>query len=73
MPVRLHFSEQYLTFSQSRAHFLRHSNGRWQRAQTLGANPFLILALIKIPFTQVDRVDILSMFQPHLMNRDVAH
>jgi hypothetical protein len=27
----LHFSEQYFTFSQSRAHFLRHSKGRLQR------------------------------------------
>jgi hypothetical protein len=45
----LHFpdlqaSEQYLTCSQSLAHFLRHSKGRWQRAQTFGAKPFLIFA-----------------------------
>lgn len=26
-------SEQYFTDSQSRAHFLRHSNGRWQTGQ----------------------------------------
>ena len=41
---RLHFSEQYFTFSQSLAHFLRHSNGRPQRSQTLGGNPFFVLA-----------------------------
>jgi hypothetical protein len=28
-------SEQYLTFSQSRAHFLRHAKGRPQHAQSL--------------------------------------
>jgi hypothetical protein len=38
----LHFSEQYLTFSQSRCHFLRHSNSKPQATQTLGAKPFLV-------------------------------
>ena len=42
----LHFSEQYFTFSQSRAHFLRHSKGRLQRWQILGGKPFLVLACI---------------------------
>ena len=41
----LHFCEQYFTFSQSRAHFLRHSNGRPQRSHVLGANPFLVWAV----------------------------
>ena len=31
-----HASEQYRTLSQSRAHFLRHSNGRWQRSHIFG-------------------------------------
>jgi hypothetical protein len=44
----LHFSEQYLTFSQSRAHFLRHSKGRLQRWQILGGKPFLVLAFIPL-------------------------
>ena len=35
---RRHFSEQYTTRSQSRAHFLRHANGRPQRGQTLLGN-----------------------------------
>jgi hypothetical protein len=42
----LHFSEQYLTFSQSRAHFFRHSKGRLQRWQIFGGKPFLVLAFI---------------------------
>jgi hypothetical protein len=42
----LHFSEQYFTFSQSLAHFLRHSNSRSQRWQTLGAKPFFTFAFI---------------------------
>ena len=42
----LHLSEQYFTFSQSRAHFLRHSNGRLQRWQIFGSKPFLVLALM---------------------------
>jgi hypothetical protein len=33
---RRHFSEQYFTFSQSRSHFLRHSNGNPQRSHTFG-------------------------------------
>jgi hypothetical protein len=41
----LHFSEQYLTLSQSRAHFLRHSKGRPQVAQILGGNPFFVFAI----------------------------
>jgi hypothetical protein len=40
----LHFSEQYLTLSQSRAHFLRHSKGRLQRWQIFGGKPFFVLA-----------------------------
>ena len=43
----LHLSEQYFTFSQSRAHFFRHSNSLLQRTQTFGAKPFFILAFIK--------------------------
>ena len=43
-PPRRHFSEQYFTFAQSRAHFLRHSNGRPHRSQFLGGCPFLSLA-----------------------------
>jgi hypothetical protein len=42
----LHFSEQYFTFSQSRAHFLRHSKARLQRWQILGAKPFFVLAIM---------------------------
>jgi hypothetical protein len=42
----LHFSEQYFTFSQSLAHFLRHSNSLSQRWQIFGANPFLTFAFI---------------------------
>jgi hypothetical protein len=38
--LRRHFSELYLTDSQSQAHFLRHSNGRPHVTQTFGANPF---------------------------------
>jgi hypothetical protein len=30
-----HRCEQYLTCSQSRAHFLRHVKGRWQTSQRL--------------------------------------
>jgi hypothetical protein len=41
----LHFSEQYLTFSQSRAHFLRHSKGRLHVAQILGGKPFFVFAV----------------------------
>jgi hypothetical protein len=40
----LQASEQYFTFSQSRAHFLRHSKGRWQRMQSFGAKPFFTRA-----------------------------
>ena len=43
--LALHFSEQYLTFSQSRAHFLRHSKGRPQVAQIFGGKPFLVFAI----------------------------
>ena len=43
----LHFSEQYLTFSQSRAHFLRHSKGRPHRAQIFGGKPFLVFAITR--------------------------
>jgi hypothetical protein len=32
----LHFCEQNLTLSQSRSHFLRHSNGSPQLAQLFG-------------------------------------
>jgi hypothetical protein len=39
-----HLSLQYLTSAQFLAHFLRHSNSRPQRAQTLGAKPFLTFA-----------------------------
>ena len=39
-------SEQYLTFSQSLAHFLRHSNSNPQRAHTLGGKPFFIFAFM---------------------------
>ena len=42
---RLHFSEQYLTFSQSLAHFLRHSKARPHRSQILGSKPFLRLGV----------------------------
>jgi hypothetical protein len=41
-----HFLEQYLTFSQFFAHFLRHSNSKLQVMQTFGLKPFLILARI---------------------------
>ena len=43
---RLHLSEQYFTFSQSRTHFLRHSKGRLHRWQIFGSKPFLVLAFI---------------------------
>jgi hypothetical protein len=39
---RLHRSEQYFTESQSRCHFLRHSNNRPHRSHFLGAKPFLV-------------------------------
>jgi peroxiredoxin len=39
-----HRSLQYLTSDQFLAHFLRHSNSRPQRTQTLGAKPFFVLA-----------------------------
>lgn len=35
-PRLRHASEQYFTWSQSRAHFLRHSKGLSQLAQTFG-------------------------------------
>lgn len=39
-----HRSEQYFTWSQSRAHFLRQANGRPHAAQTLvGKSPFLTI------------------------------
>lgn len=41
----LHLSEQYLTLSQFLAHFLRHSNPRPQRIQTLGSKPFLVFGV----------------------------
>ena len=44
-PDLLHLSEQYLTFSQSRCHFLRHSNSRPQVEHTLGGYPPLVLAI----------------------------
>jgi hypothetical protein len=37
-------SLQYFTSDQFFAHFLRHSNSRPHRAQTLGAKPFFALA-----------------------------
>ena len=40
----LQASEQYFTDSQSRAHFFRHSKGRWQWAQSFGAKPFFVFA-----------------------------
>ena len=43
----LHFSEQYLTFSQSLAHFLRHSNCRPHLWQILGGKPFFVFALME--------------------------
>jgi hypothetical protein len=46
---RRHFSEQYFTFAQSRAHFLRHSNGNPHASQTLGGCPFLSLAMRGMP------------------------
>ena len=42
--ARLHRSEQYFTFSQSRAHALRHSNGSPQRSHVRGACPFFVRA-----------------------------
>jgi hypothetical protein len=45
MSQPLHFSEQYLTFSQSLAHFLRHSNPLPQRKQTFGSKPFLVFGV----------------------------
>lgn len=45
MSYPLHFSEQYFTFSQSLAHFLRHSNPRPQRKQILGSKPFLVFGV----------------------------
>jgi hypothetical protein len=36
--LRRHRSEQYLTCSQSRSHFLRQVNGSWQWAQILVGN-----------------------------------
>ena len=50
----LHFSEQYFTFSQSRAHFLRHSKGRSHRWHILGSKPFFVLAFIAVKVTGVD-------------------
>ena len=49
----LHLWLQYLTCSQSRVHFLRHSNSSLQVAQTRGAKPFLIFAsrAIKVEVT----------------------
>jgi hypothetical protein len=41
----LHFLEQYLTLSQSLAHFLRHSNFRQQRSQVRGSKPFLVFGV----------------------------
>jgi hypothetical protein len=43
--ARLHRSEQYFTFSQSRAHALRHSKGSPQRSHVRGACPFLTRAM----------------------------
>jgi hypothetical protein len=40
-----HRSLQYLTSSQFLAHFLRHSKGKLQRWQVLGANPFFVFAM----------------------------
>lgn len=37
-----HAFEQYFTSSQFEAHFLRHSKGRSQRWQILGAKPFFV-------------------------------
>jgi hypothetical protein len=42
---RLHFCEQYLTWSQSRAHFLRHSKGKPHVTQIFGGNPFFVRAV----------------------------
>ena len=46
--VRLHRSLQYFTFSQSRAHFLRHVNGRLQTGQTFSGRPFRDVGLVDI-------------------------
>jgi hypothetical protein len=53
----LHFSEQYFTFTQSRAHFLRHSKARLQRWQILGAKPFFVFA-----FTESRIVELLQSY-----------
>lgn len=44
---RLHLSEQYFTDSQSRAQALRHSIGRPQAWQGLGAKPFFVRACLE--------------------------
>jgi len=42
--ARRHLSEQYFTWSQSRAHFLRHSKSSPQVTHILGENPFFTCA-----------------------------
>jgi hypothetical protein len=49
----LHFSEQYFTFSQSRAHFLRHSKGLAQASQIFGAKPFFVRGMRGISFHSI--------------------
>jgi hypothetical protein len=41
----LHFLEQYLTLSQSLAHFLRHSNFKPHVSQVRGSKPFLVFGV----------------------------
>jgi hypothetical protein len=40
-----HFSEQYFTFSQFLAHFLRHSNLRPHFSHVRGGKPFLVFGI----------------------------
>jgi hypothetical protein len=57
-PVARHLSEQYFTLSQSRAHFLRHVNGRPHEAHVLvgrfafaGLKP---VAVFRAPFAMTN-------------------
>jgi len=55
LAVRRQRSEQYLTWSQSRSHFLRQLKGNWQCAQTFDGNSDFLRIFIRMPVLTIDK------------------
>lgn len=54
----LHRSEQYRTFSQSRAHFFRQVKGRWQVAHSfVGKSDFLRISALSASRTRYENLN----------------